>query len=491
MADVQFIDTTIRDGSASLWAMEMRTGHMLPAMPDLDRAGFDQMEFFAPGSRLKKFVRHLGENPWHWIQQGTALNERTALRWHGGLASSRMSGQFSPAVADLLVEKAVDAGVRFTRAGSNWNNLEVNREEKARLDSLGMTPVLDIIYSVSPKHTDEYYLAKARETGSLEPFRICLKDVGGLLTPDRIRSLIPRMRQAAAEVASTHIDWEFHGHCNNGLGPLNAIEMAKAGVRYIHTAVPPLANGDSQPSVFNVAHNLRALGFDCEVDLDALEPVTEHFTAVARHEGFPIGQPNEYDEQLYRHQVPGGMISNFRHQLELARMSDRLPQILEEIPRVRADYGYPIMVTPLSQIVGTQAATNVVVGERYRQVTDESIHYAFGRHGGEEAVNGMDPQVRALILDRPRARELERWEPPNPSLAELRERYGRDVSDEDLILRAIVGNDAVDVVGSADESPPAVDDPRWLSQLLERVTERGRGRYVSISRPGFEVTMEN
>src|SRR6185369_12431769 len=152
-------------------------------------------------------------------------------------------------------------------------------------------------------------------------------------------------------------------------------------------------------------------------------PVTEHFTAVALRDGLPIGKPFEYDENLYRHQVPGGMISNLKHQLKLVGMQDKIDATLEEAARVRAEFGYPIMVTPLSQFVGTQAAFNVIVGERYKEVPDEVIQMALG-YWGREAITAMDPAIRAKILDRPRAREWERWEQPQPSLAEIRREHG-------------------------------------------------------------------
>jgi oxaloacetate decarboxylase (Na+ extruding) subunit alpha len=481
MAQVRFIDTTIRDGSASLWAMEMRTSHMLPALPHLDRAGFDQMEFFAPGSRLKKFVRHLREDPWLWIKRGVEVARETPLRWHGGVASSRMSGHFSPAVADLLIEKAVSLGIRHTRAGSNWNDPEVTAEEKQRLERLGMTPVIDVIYSVSPRHTEEYFIERTRAVAALKPFRLCLKDVGGLLTPERARSLLPKLI-----AVSRPIEWEFHGHCNNSLGPLNAIEAAKAGVQYIHTAVPPLANGDSQPSIFNVAVNLRELGFDAQIDLDALQPVSRHFHEVAEREGFPVGVPHEYDASIYKHQIPGGMISNFRYQLAQVGMQERLPEILEETARVRAEYGYPIMVTPLSQIVGSQAAINVIVGERYREITEASIHYALGHHGGREAIELMDPDVRDRILSTPRAKQLEGWAPPMPTLAELRERFGSDISDEDLILRTIVGDDAVEVVRHADESARA---EMRLVDLVHQLCASSRVPHLSLEGKDFRMRL--
>jgi len=476
MRQIKFIDTTIRDGQASLWAMNMRTHHMLPAMPLLDEAGFDQMEFLAAGSRLKKFVRHLAEDPWDWIKLGAEAAKKTQLRWHGYISSASMSGNVPSEVGELLIRKVVDLGITYTRTGNNWNDFAAAGVEKQRLENLGMTPVINVMYSVSPRHTDAYFLDKARQAAALAPWRLCFKDVGGLLTPERTRELLPRMIAAAGD-----IPWEFHGHCNNGLGPLNAIEAVKAGVSYVHTAVPPLANGNSQPSVFNVAENLRALGYGVDLDEAPLHAVQEHFDWVAEREGFPKGVPAEFDQRLYSHQIPGGMISNLEHQLKLAGVGDRLEETLEETGRVRADLGYPIMVTPLSQFVGSQAAINVIVGERYQQVSDAVIEYALGRHGGEEALSNMDPDVRAKILDRPRARELERFERPDPTLAELRQRYGQDISDEHLILRAIVGDDAVDVIRDAPRRQPAAPGEQPLVCLIRELANDPGHRHVALS----------
>ncbi len=197
----------------------------------------------------------------------------------------------------------------------------------------------------------------------------------------------------------------------------------KEGVRIVHTAIPPLANGSSQPSVFNVVGNLRALGYKPLVNLDALPPVREHFSWIAKREGLPVGAPREFDQAWYGHQVPGGMISNLRHQLKLMGKEEKLQEVLEETAQVRAELGYPIMVTPFAQFVGSQAAINVILGERYKEVTDPVIQYALGLWG-KEGSDHMDAAVKAKILDRPRAREIEKIEYPEPTLEEVRKQYG-------------------------------------------------------------------
>jgi oxaloacetate decarboxylase alpha subunit len=213
-------------------------------------------------------------------------------------------------VRKLLIERMVAHGITLTRSSDPWNDYDAAAIEIEELGRAGMEVVANIIYSVSPRHTDEYYAQKARAAAAAKPYRICFKDVGGLLTPARTRTLI-----AVIQTNIGDVPLEFHAHCNNGLAPFNYLEAINLGVNILHTAVPPLANGSSQPSIFNVAANSRALGYRPRVDLEALKPVEKHFTLVGRYEGYPAGAPLEYQQSVYLHQVPGGMISNLRHQL--------------------------------------------------------------------------------------------------------------------------------------------------------------------------------
>lgn len=447
MTRIGIIDTTLRDGVQSLWALNMRPEHLPGIIPSINRAGFDQIEIMAPGAAFKKFVRHLGENPWDHIRTMARGLDKERMRWHGRFEGYALSGGIPPEVGALMIERVVDLGIRVTRIGNNWNDFGASLQDKQRrLEALGMRSVINLMYSVSARHTDEYFVQKARDAAATNPYRLCFKDVGGLMTPERARVLFPRVLAEAPG-----IEWEFHGHCNNGYGPMNALIAAESGFHYVHTGIPPLANGNAQPSVTRTVRNLRDRGFDVDVDLDQLGPVTAHLEGVAAKEGFPLGQQYEFNERQFQHQVPGGMISNLAFQLNQAGVGHRLEETLEEAVNVRRDFGYPIMVTPLSQFVGSQAAINVIVGERYRQVSDDVIHYAWGRHGGSEAIEAMDPEVRAKILDRPRGRELEHYEEPAPTLAEIRRNYGASISDEDLILRAIVGDDALTAIESAQQ----------------------------------------
>src|SRR5215467_14721864 len=195
--------------------------------------------------------------------------------------------------------------------------------------------------------------------------------------------------------------------------------------------------------------NARALGFATSIDEEVLRPVRDHFVKIAERENLPIGKPVHYDAFHPMHQVPGGMISNFRFQLAGLGKIDKLPEVLEEVSRVRAEFGYPIMVTPYSQFFGVQAAVNVMVGERYKEVTDEVLLYTLGLWGDEEA-QSIEPNLRDKLLQRPRAKELSKLKAPKMTLKQFREKFGGPgVSDDEAILRYFAGEEYVDAMKAA------------------------------------------
>ena len=483
MDEVRFVDTTLRDGHQSLWAERMTTGMMLPVARTMDEAGFDAMELMS-ASHVKKCVRELREDPWERVRMVAERVTRTPLRLMAGRVNAF---EITPvSVYELFIERMAANGIRQARISEEWNDLDGWRRKVGIARKNGLDPIVNLIYSVSPKHTDDYYARKTREAASLGVPSLCLKDPGGLLTPERIRTLAPMIFENAGGVPV-----ELHTHCTTGLGPLCCLEAVKLGVRTVNTAVPPLANASSNPSVFSVASNLRALGYACAVDTEALEEVSEHFTAVARQEGFPLGAPVEYDCAQYQHQVPGGMISNLRHQLGKVGLEDKVEEALEEVVRVRAELGYPIMVTPLSQFVGSQAAINVIVGARYEEVTDQILQYALGLWGREGAET-MDPDVKQKILDRPRGREMARWAPPDLSIEEVRRKLGGPgVTDEELLLRWMLSEDEIAAMRAAGPPREYLGARLPLVALMERLTRGNRGAGVRIRRPGVSIELGN
>ncbi len=438
MSEIRFVDTTLRDGHMSLWASSMTTAMMLPVAQRMDGAGFEAMEIIS-GAHFVKCIRELKDDPIARLRLVRRLVRDTPLRVTGSRINT--FGFDPPAMYRFYMELVAVHGVRQIRLSDPWNDFGGWKRRVKLARESGLDPVVNLIYSVSPRHTDEYYAERTRQAATLPVHRLCLKDPGGLLTPERVRTLGPLVLENAGGI---HV--EFHTHCTTGLGPMCAVEAIKAGFRTINAAIPPLADGSSNPSLFSVVANARVLGFTPAIDDKSLLPVAAHFTRIARNRGFPVGAPVEYDHAQYLHQIPGGMISNLAHQLRVAGMEDRLAETLEETARVRAELAYPVMVTPISQFVGTQAAINIAVGTRYGVVSDPIIHYAMGRYGAEGAAE-MDPDIKDRILDRSRARELAGWQRPDPSLQDMRDKFGgKGVSDEDMMLHWMTSREEVDAM---------------------------------------------
>jgi oxaloacetate decarboxylase alpha subunit len=479
---IKFVDTTIRDGHQSLWAENMTTGMMLPVAEAMDRAGFDAIELIS-SSHLKKCVRELKEDPWARVKLMSQRITHTPLRLNAGRFSAF---DLTPrSMYRLFMERMAANGIREARISEEWNELEGWTWKTKVSRDVGINPVLNIIYSVSPKHTDEYFAQRTRDAASLKVNRLCLKDPGGLLTPERVKTLVPMMFQNA-----NGIEIELHTHCTTGLGPLCCLEAVKLGIKIINTALPPLADGSSNPSLFNVAKNLRALGYKTLIDEELLKPVSDHFTFIAKREGFPIGAPVEYDYSQYQHQVPGGMISNLRHQLRKVGLEQKIDQALEETMQVRAELGYPIMVTPLSQFVGSQAAINVIVGERYKEVTDQIIQYALG-YWGREGAELMEPVVKAKILDRPRAKEWAQRQPPEPMVQELRKKMNAEgVSDEEFLLRWNLNVDEIETMRAAGAPKEYLTARQPLVNLIDALSKRNDYRQIVIQKGATVISLQ-
>ena len=482
MDGIKFVDTTIRDGHQSLWAENMTTGMMLPVAAALDGAGFDAIELIS-SSHLKKCVRELKEDPWARVKLMSQRITRTPLRLNAGRFSAF---DITPrSMYRLFMERMAANGIREARISEEWNELEGWTWKCDVARDVGINPVPNIIYSVSPKHTDAYFAERTRQAASLNVNRLCLKDPGGLLTPERVQTLVPIVLANA-----NGIPVELHTHCTTGLGPLCCLEAVKLGIKIVNTALPPLADGSSNPSLFNVARNLRALGYKTLIDEEILKPVSDHFTYIAKREGLPIGAPVEYDYSQYQHQVPGGMISNLRFQLKKVGLEPKIDEALEETMRVRAELGYPIMVTPLSQFVGSQAAINVIVGERYKEVTDQIIQYALGYWGGEGA-ELMAPEVKAKIMDRPRAKEWAEWRPPEPTIAEIRKKMNAgNCSDEELLLRWNLGVDEIEAMRAAGAPKEYLTSRQPLVNLLDALSKRKDYRQIVIQKGDMVISLQ-
>jgi oxaloacetate decarboxylase (Na+ extruding) subunit alpha len=489
--DVHFVDTTFRDGSQSLWASGMRTGMMEAVAEIMDDVGFAAIEVPINGIYLKKFVRDLKEDPWDLLRM---LGRKMPKTVKGSMAGGFIL-PFEPPppreLIELFYSRVVATGA-FNRAQLTSNTVDQIKRTFPWIipifRELGVQIVLALSYTISPRHTDDYYAQKTRELVAFNPDAIYVKDQGGLLTVDRVRTLLPAMIQNAAGIPI-----ELHSHCTTGIAPLVYLEGLQLGIRTLHTAVPPLAQGSSQPSTLNLVRNARLLGFSTQVNEGLIEEAARRLTAIARQENLPIGAPLEYDSAQYVHQIPGGVISNLKHQLAEMRMQDRLNEVLEESVQVRKDLGYPIMITPLSQFVVTQAAINIATNERYKHVIDELILFAQGVYGEDSGYTVMDQNLKDRLLSTQRAAELASRQKPDVTLQDFRAGLGGTaLPDEEFLLRYIMkGDQEIRTMRAAGRPKQYLNSALPIVRLLEELEKHRGVRYVHLQRSGDSLVLEN
>jgi oxaloacetate decarboxylase (Na+ extruding) subunit alpha len=467
---VEIVDTTTRDGNQSLWgATGLTTPDVTAIAPVMERVGFRALDFTS-STHMAVSVRFHREDPWERIRLVSAAMPETPLNF---ITTGMRFISWVPAGEDVIrlsFRLVARNGIRRIQIADPSNDPDslVRLARMAREEGIAEV-VVGLTYSISPAHTHDYYAERAAAVARSEDIdRLYLKDPGGLLTADAVRELAPKFIESFAPRPV-----ELHSHCTIGLGPIAYVEGLRAGMRTLHTAVAPVANGTSNPSAETTLRNLEAEGLSHDLDLEALAQVSEHFRALARDRGLPLGAPAEYDAAYYRHQMPGGMVTTTRRQLgELGRL-DLFDAAVEEVTRVRAEMGYPIMVTPVSQFVVTQAVANVLSGERWSTVSDETVRYFLG-HFYEPAAP-VDPGVADRVLSLPRAAELRDLEPI--SLEGARERFGDRISDEELLLRLTMPAEQVDamVTGAPAAAPLARPGRDPLVRLLAEIAKRDVG----------------
>ena len=428
MANIRLIDVTLRDAHQCLWATRMTTAMMRDVAPLLDRAGFEAIDLVG-GAVFDVAVRYLRENPWERMRILSEWVTETPLIVHHRGQSLFTFEFFADDVVELTAERIAANGIRYHTTYDALNdvrNLEVPVRAAKRA---GLHTVAGLVYTVSPVHTDDYYAAKARELVELDVDGVFIKDPSGLLTPERIVTLAPAIKGEIGE-----LPLQLHTHCLTGLAPYVALEAVDHGVEVVHAATSTLAHGASHPPTEELTRNLRRRGHEVDIDLAPVETAAGLLAGIAEREGKPVGAPVEYDEFHFHHQMPGGMVSNLEYQLETMGMEGRLEEILQEAGRVRADLGYPIVVSPFAQYVVTQAVLNVAAEERYATVPDEVRRYIMGGYG--EIAGAIDPDLYDRIT---RGAEPATERPGAlvpPALERIRRDRGPFASDDDLLLAA-------------------------------------------------------
>jgi len=462
------LDTTLRDAHQCLWATRMSTAHMLPVADKMNRCGFVGAELMGM-VHFDASLRFLQEDPFERIRLMSSRMPATPLQ---GFVRSRCLRSFNPLPDDvnsLFVERMIANGMRRIIGFDglhDWSNILGSLRTARRL---GAYVTVWLIYTIAPGYTDEYYAGKAAEILKLfDPDAIVIEDPSGLLTPDRVRTLVPAIRGAIGTKTL-----EFHTHCLTGLGPLVTLEAAKAGVDVVTTSIAPLANGNAPPACQTVVRNLQAAGFNLPVDLDLVDEIGEHFAQVAEREGKPVGVPAEYDRSHYKHQTAGGVLSNLVSQLRDVGAEHRLPEVLEECARVREDLGWPIIVTPFAQFVATQAAMNVLHGMRYTVVPDEVKKYVLGYYGKLPFPVKPDAMDR-IVENGSKAISLT---PPalEPVVPKLQAKYP-NLSDDERVLRFLFPDEQVDAMLAAQPKEHGFSVEHPLVELVQGAARRRIGR---------------
>ena len=393
MPKVQITDTILRDAHQSQAATRMRLDEMLPACELLDKAGYFSLECWG-GATFDSCLRFLNEDPWERLRALRKALPNTKLQML--LRGQNILGykHYADDVVDYFVKKSIDNGIDIIRTFDALNDLRNMQTAVKATKQYGGTAEVAMSYTVSPVHTEEYFVKMAKDIEAMGADLICIKDMAGLLLPMNAYSLVKKLK------ANTKLPIVLHTHNTAGTGAMTLLKAVEAGVDVIDTALSPLAGGTSQPATESMVAVLKGTEYDTGLDEDLLAKIAEHFRTVADRltkDGWrDPGKVLAVDAKALQYQVPGGMLSNLIGQLKQAGAMDKYYQVLEEVPRVRTDFGYPPLVTPTSQIVGTQAVMNVLGGERYKMVTKESKGLLRGEYGRLPAKVNEDVRKKCI-----------------------------------------------------------------------------------------------
>lgn len=377
MAKVGVTETVLRDGHQSLIATRMTTEEMLPILETLDNIGYNALEMWG-GATYDACIRFLDEDPWDRLRIIRKKVKNTKLQML--LRGQNLLGyrHYADDVVDEFVDKAVSNGIDVIRIFDALNDMRNIERAIQATKKCGAHAQGTMSYTISPIHTNEVIVELAKEIEQMGADSVCIKDMAGLLDPYNTYKLVKDIKAAIS------IPLEIHTHATSGLGSLTYMKAIEAGADMIDTALSPFAEGTSQPPTEPIAFAFKGTEYDLGLDLDLLNEASEYFKPIREKyiaNGLMDPKLMGVDINTLKYQVPGGMLSNLVSQLKQANAMDKFEEVLKEVPRVREDFGYPPLVTPSSQIVGTQAVLNVVMGERYKMVPKEAKDLVKGMYG--------------------------------------------------------------------------------------------------------------
>jgi len=486
MANVQIVETSLRDGNQSLWAaLGVDTAKMLTIAPVLDRVGFKAIDF-TTSTHMGVAVRYKQEDPWERIRLMVEGMPNTPLQFLSTGFRFISWETANPEFMSLAFATLVKNGMRRFALADPMNDADSNIACARMVKAAGGEYVVGaLVFTLSPIHDDAHYVGCARKlAASPDVDAIYIKDPGGLLTPLRARTLIPAVK---AVLGGKPL--ELHSHCTIGLGELVYMDAPEWGVSAVQCASGAASDGNSNPPSERVVANLRALGHQVDVDAKALAEAGRYFTRLAEAEGLPVGKPQPFDANYVHHQLPGGTIGTMRRHLAEHRLPHLEATVIEELGNVRKELGWPIVMTPFAQMLITQAVMNVTSKERYEVIPDEIIRYALGKFGRPNV------PIAAEVMDRieslPRTREL-RSEPDMPPVTELRKKIGPQLSDEEFLLRATMPAGQVDAMKAAGPATRHYDpDVAPVKSLIRKLAAQRDLTYLSVEKPGFWLELKS
>jgi oxaloacetate decarboxylase alpha subunit len=485
MAKLQLVETSLRDGNQCLWgALGIDTARTLSIAPAMERCGFRAIDF-TTSTHMGVAVRYKREDPWERIRAMADICRTTPLQFLSTGFRFIAWETASPEFMALAFRTLARNGIRRFALADPMNDAQANVEVARLVKQAGGEQVVGaLVFTLSPIHDDAHYAEAARiMAASPDVDALYIKDPGGLLSAKRAATLIPAI---LAEIGDKPL--ELHSHCTIGQAEQTYLEAADLGVAALQCASGGAADGTSNPPALRMVRNLRELGHEVEVDDEALAEVDRYFTALAEAEGLPMGCPMAFDAAYLHHQLPGGMVGTMRRHLADHRVPHLEGAVIEELGRVRAELGWPIVMTPFAQMLQTQAVLNVTGSERYAVIPDEIVRYALGRFGRPNMP--IAPEVMDRILSSPRAREL-RDEPGMAELPELRRRLGAHLSDEEFLLRATMPAEMVDAMQAAGPASREYDPgTSAVMDLLRQLLARTDLTRVSVEKAGFRLELE-
>lgn len=425
---VKITETILRDAHQSLLATRMRTRNMLPIVEKLDEVGYYSLEMWG-GATFDTCIRYLNEDPWERLRElkKQMVNTPAQMLLRGqNLVGYR---HYSDDVVEKFVTKAHENGIDIFRIFDAVNDIRNMEKAISVAKNVGAHVQGTLSYTISPVHTVEKYVEFAKELADLDCDSICIKDMAGLLAPHEAYELITSLKKEVG------LPVALHCHCTSGMASMSYMAACDAGVDVLDTALSPLAGGTSQPPTESVVAALARTKYDTGLDLELLAEPSRYFKEIKEeYRGILDPISEQIDTNVLLYQIPGGMLSNLVSQLKEQNALDKYGAVLEEMPRVREELGYPPLVTPTSQIVGTQAVLNVLMGERYKVIPKEVKDYVRGLYGRSPAPISSEMIAKIIGDEEPiTCRPADLLEPEYENLKKEAEEQGLVKKEEDVL----------------------------------------------------------